>query len=189
MTSPAHASGTDRVAEVAGLAEYASYPIVVNVQGDEPFVEAGHVTGAVTEVRRGRDVGTIATPLRNLAAWRDPAVVKVARRLDGAALYFTRSPIPHRRGSDPTPEMLSTALYLRHVGVYAYTRSALERWTALPPSALEMEERLEQLRPLAAGMTIGVAVVERAEPGVDTPADARRAARRLELEPSGGIGA
>jgi 3-deoxy-manno-octulosonate cytidylyltransferase (CMP-KDO synthetase) len=179
MTSAAHASGTERVAEVAERAEYAGYDVVVNVQGDEPFVTEAEIDGAVACVRAGWDIGTIATPVRTLDAWRDPSVVKVVRRGDGSALYFSRSPIPHVRDGEPDVEALGGADFLRHVGVYACRREALRRWVALPEASLERHERLEQLRALAAGLTIGVAVVERAERGVDTAADAERAAALL----------
>jgi len=149
-------------------------------------VREEQVAGAVAQVRAGWDAGTIATSVRTLEAWQDPAVVKVARRSDGAALYFSRAPIPFRREGVPTSEALASTLYLRHVGVYAYGRSALDRWVALPPSPLEEVERLEQLRPLAAGMTIGVGLVGAAETGVDTPADLERAERRL-LEDAAGF--
>jgi 3-deoxy-manno-octulosonate cytidylyltransferase (CMP-KDO synthetase) len=179
LTSAAHASGTDRVAEVAALPEYAGFGIIVNVQGDEPFIDEAHVRESIGQVRRGWDIGTVATPVGSPAAWRDSSIVKVTRRSDGAALYFSRAPIPFPRDGEPDAASLGSALYLRHVGVYAYTRAALMRWVALPPHALEQTERLEQLRPLAAGLTIGVGVVARSERGVDTAADADRAERRL----------
>jgi 3-deoxy-manno-octulosonate cytidylyltransferase (CMP-KDO synthetase) len=179
LTSPAHGSGTERVAEVAGLPEFRGYEVLVNVQGDEPFVTEEQVTVAVAQVRAGFDVGTAAAPVRTEAAWHDPAVVKVARRPDGAALYFSRATIPFRRDGEPTEEELSSSLYLRHVGVYAYTRAGLERWVRLPPGELEQTERLEQLRPLAAGLTIGVGLVAESAGGVDTAADAARAERLL----------
>lgn len=182
LTSGAHASGTDRVAEVAGRSEFGGYDLFVNVQGDEPFVTEEQVAVAVSQVRLGFDVGTAAAPVRTAAAWRDPSVVKVARRQDGAALYFSRAAIPFRRDGEPTAAELSTSLYLRHVGVYAYTRAGLERWVSLPPGELEQAERLEQLRALAAGLTIGVGLVSEAEGGVDTAEDAARAERRLRQE-------
>jgi 3-deoxy-manno-octulosonate cytidylyltransferase (CMP-KDO synthetase) len=101
MTSPDHESGTSRVAEVVSRPEYSGYDVVVNVQGDEPFIEESHVAEAVAQVARGFDIGTVAAPVGTLAAWRDPGVVKVVRRPDGGALYFSRSPIPHVRGGDP----------------------------------------------------------------------------------------
>jgi len=174
LTRAGHPSGTDRVAEVARREEWRGYSVIVNVQGDEPFVRADHLQAAVELVRAGWEVGTVATPIASGDEWREPAVVKVARGDDGRALYFTRAPVPHPR--DAAPDFGSGA-YLRHVGVYAYAREALLRWVALPEGALERIEKLEQLRALAAGLRIGVAVGEPAEGGVDTPADALRAER------------
>ena len=175
LTREAHPSGTDRVAEVARREEWRGYPVIVNVQGDEPFVRGDHLQAAVGLVRDGGwDVGTVAAPISTDDEWREPAVVKVARGDDGRALFFTRAPVPFPR--DAAPDFASGA-YLRHVGVYAYTRDALLRWVALPEGALERIEKLEQLRALAAGLRIGVAVGEPAEGGVDTPADAARAER------------
>jgi len=179
MTSARHSSGTDRVAEVAALPAYRGYDVIVNVQGDEPLITEAEVRIAIDEVRGGMDVGTVAAPLGSVSAWRDPAVVKVTRRRDGAALYFSRAPIPHRRDGPPDLEALAGEPWLRHVGVYAFRRGALERWVKLPPSALEQAERLEQLRALEAGLRIGVGVVSSAEGGVDTPADLQRVERRL----------
>jgi 3-deoxy-manno-octulosonate cytidylyltransferase (CMP-KDO synthetase) len=181
LTSPDHPSGTDRIAEVMERARYAAYDEVVNVQGDEPFVTEAQVNAALQGIRNGFDIGTASTPLRTLDAWRDPAVVKVVRREDGSALYFSRAPIPFERGGEPTRQALGGEHYLRHIGVYAYTRASLRKWVGLGPGTLEQIERLEQLRPLAAGMTIGVGVVAEAENGVDTPADAVLAEARLRV--------
>jgi 3-deoxy-manno-octulosonate cytidylyltransferase (CMP-KDO synthetase) len=176
MTRDDHPSGTDRVAEVARRAEYAEFGIIVNVQGDEPFVRRDHLEAAIGLVRDGGwDAGTVATPINSVDEWREPSVVKVVRADDGAALYFSRAPVPFRRDSEPGAEDFASGLYLRHVGIYSYRRDALLRWVALPESALERAERLEQLRPLAAGIRMGVAVGAPAEGGVDTPADAERA--------------
>lgn len=180
LTSPDHASGTDRVAEVTRRPRYADYPVIVNVQGDEPFVSAEHLGAAAALVERSDwATGTVATAIRDLGAWRDPAVVKVVRGDEGGALLFTRAPVPHPRGRDPSDDDFATGAFLRHIGIYAYRREALEAWVGLPEGGLERLERLEQLRPLAAGIPMGVAVVGPAEPGVDTPDDAERADRRL----------
>lgn len=179
LTDPEHPSGTDRVAEVATRPAYRDAAVVVNLQGDEPLLDPRHVAAAVREVGRGRDVGTCATPLEDPERLRDPASVKVVRRTDGTALYFSRAVIPHRRDGPPEGDFLRRAGYLRHVGLYAYRREALLTWVALPPSPLEEIERLEQLRALEAGLTIGVAVVEHAEDGVDTLDDARRIEQRM----------
>ncbi|HEX2165780.1 MAG TPA: 3-deoxy-manno-octulosonate cytidylyltransferase, partial [Longimicrobiales bacterium] len=179
MTSAHHGSGTERLAELVAREAYAGYDVVVNVQGDEPFVEETHVAEAVAQVRRGFDIGTVAAPVATLDAWRDSGVVKVTRRVDGAALYFSRSAIPHLRGGDPTPDALGAEPYLRHIGLYAYRPDVLLRWSELPESELESIERLEQLRALGAGLTIGVGVVAQSVGGVDTLADAERAEQRL----------
>ena len=176
LTSGSHVSGTDRVAEVA--AESAA-DIVVNFQADEPFLRADAVEAAVEAVRRGpREIATLAAPIGGEAEWRSPAVVKVARAADGRALYFSRAPIPHPRLGQPEWDA-ADGPWLRHVGLYVYTREALERWVALPPSPLERVERLEQLRALEAGLEIEVCVVEPGHPGVDVPEDIARADRLL----------
>ncbi|MEX2584478.1 MAG: 3-deoxy-manno-octulosonate cytidylyltransferase [Gemmatimonadota bacterium] len=180
LTSPRHPSGTDRVAEVASRFGYRSYSVVVNVQGDEPFVDPAHLQSVIRLVSdEDWDVGTIASPIETREEWRAPSVVKVVRGGDGRALYFSRSPIPHVRDGEPSAADFARGEFLRHIGVYAYRTEALQRWVDLPESALEKLERLEQLRPLAAGLRIGVAVTEPALGGVDTIEDAERAEHRL----------
>ncbi|HEX6309171.1 MAG TPA: 3-deoxy-manno-octulosonate cytidylyltransferase [Longimicrobiales bacterium] len=185
LTGAQHRSGTERIGELVGRPEYAGYDIVVNVQGDEPFVQEAHVEEAIAQVRNGFDIGTVGAPVGSLEAWLDPGVVKVTRRIDGAALYFSRSPIPFQRAGTPTPEALRREPYLRHIGLYAYRPEVLRRWQMLPESELESIERLEQLRALSAGLRVGVGVVAEAEGGVDTAADAARAERRLRSETPG----
>ena len=180
MTSPEHPSGTDRVAEVAARPAYADYPLIVNIQGDEPLLDGDHLASVVDLLEGGGwDVATCASPLLELEARSNPAVVKVVRATDGRALYFSRAQIPYKRDAPPTAEDLAGDRFLAHVGIYGYTRAGLERWVSLEPSPLEELERLEQLRPLEAGMGIGVAVVSGAESGVDTPADVVHMEQRL----------
>ncbi len=180
MTSREHPSGTDRVAEVAARPEYRDYGVVANIQGDEPLLKESHLEAAIELVRGGAwQVGTCATPVLDEEARKDPSVVKVARAASGRALYFSRAGIPYKRDGKPEPEDLERAPFLRHIGIYAYDREALENWVALAPSPLEKLEMLEQLRPLEAGLRIGVAVVGAADPGVDTPADAVRMEEKL----------
>ncbi len=170
LTRGDHPSGTSRVAEVAGMADYGGFGIVVNVQGDEPFLPPAAIRGAVDQVTRGADVGTAAVPL--VGDVSSPNVVKVVLDEFGYALYFSRSPIPFVRGSP--------VRYWQHLGVYAFTPAALARWMSLPPTALEEAERLEQLRPMGHGMSIGVACLEEtALPGIDTEDDLRRAEAHL----------
>ncbi|MFZ5625442.1 MAG: 3-deoxy-manno-octulosonate cytidylyltransferase [Gemmatimonadota bacterium] len=174
LTGRHHDTGTSRVAEVAGRPEFRGFDVVVNIQGDEPFIDRAAIAGAVARVRAGDDVGTAAATLD--AAWADdPARVKVVTDLAGRALYFSRSRIPFLR----EPGDATVGLYWQHIGVYACRPDALARWVALPPTAAEQAERLEQLRALQHGMTIGVALLtEPALPGVDTPEDLRRAEAR-----------
>jgi 3-deoxy-manno-octulosonate cytidylyltransferase (CMP-KDO synthetase) len=171
LTGRGHLTGTDRVAEVAARDEFAAFDALVNVQGDEPFLAREALAGAIDRLAQGDDIGTAAAPLDPALA-DDPARVKVVTDAGGRALYFSRAAIPHRReGGDPSP-----GLYWQHLGLYAYTRETLRRWTSLEPSPAELAERLEQLRALHHGLRIGVALLaEPVEPGVDTPDDLRRA--------------
>lgn len=167
MTDPSHESGTDRVAEVARRPEYAGCDIVVNLQGDEPFMPVAAVAGAIDRVRGGDAIGSAAAPL-DPALRHEPALVKVVTDGAGRALYFSRAAIPHVRDAADLDE----ARWWQHLGVYAYRRDALLQVTALPTCALERAERLEQLRALDAGLSIGIAFLDRPAPaGIDTPAD------------------
>jgi 3-deoxy-manno-octulosonate cytidylyltransferase (CMP-KDO synthetase) len=170
LTDPAHPSGTDRVAEVAAGPDGRDVDVVLNVQGDEPFVSAAAVRGAVAQVAdRGFELGTAALRARPDVLQR-PDVVKVVTADDGAALYFSRASIPCLRDAADVAER--DARILHHVGVYTYTPDALARWVALPVHALERIERLEQLRPLANGMRMGVAIThDTARSGIDTEQD------------------
>jgi 3-deoxy-manno-octulosonate cytidylyltransferase (CMP-KDO synthetase) len=173
LTRRDHPSGTDRVAEVAMRAEFAAYDAVVNIQGDEPFASAEVVHAASALVtRHGYALGTVACAAPPDVLLR-PDVVKVVATDDGRALYFSRAPVPFlRERDDASDRERRDALVRRHVGIYAYTREALVRWVALPPHPLELVERLEQLRPLADGMAMGVATVAEAPlPGIDTEDD------------------
>lgn len=181
LTQPTHPSGTDRVAEVAAMPAFAGADVILNVQGDEPFVSERLVHGALSMVRdRGFELGTAAVPAP-AGARATPDVVKVVAADDGRALYFSRAGIPYVRDDGDAPA--ADALLLQHVGIYSYTPAALARWVALPEHPLERTERLEQLRPLAAGMAMGIAIVqEQAERGIDTEADLNAAnARWAEL--------
>jgi 3-deoxy-manno-octulosonate cytidylyltransferase (CMP-KDO synthetase) len=175
MTAAEHPSGTDRVAEVAERRENHAYGIVLNVQGDEPFVRPDAIAAAVRMVRdRGFPIGTCATPA-GPEVLANPDVVKVVCDDSGKAMYFSRAPIPWLRDEAEDRERRD-ALVRQHVGLYAYSREALQRWVRLPVTDLEQIERLEQLRPLAAGIAIGVHVVEPSPlGGIDTEEDLARA--------------
>ena len=179
MTSAAHATGTDRLAE-AVLGTDAD--IVVNVQGDEPMVDPLGVEAALRPLRDdpGLAMSTLSLPLRDVEEMLSPAVVKVVADGRGDALYFSRSPIPHvrQRGVDAraaAADAVARGLARKHVGLYVYRREALLRLASLPPTPLEEAEGLEQLRALHDGMKIRVVPVE-GESGlaVDTPQDLER---------------
>ena len=171
-----HPSGTDRIAEVVGAARFGEFDAILNVQGDEPFVSAAAVRGALAQVTEcGFPLGTAATRATR-AVLANPDAVKVVTADDGAAMYFSRAAIPFQRDADDNRH--DDPRILHHVGVYAYTPDALAHWVALPPHPLELIERLEQLRPLAAGMRMGVSIVDGPlRSGIDTEADLERANR------------
>jgi len=175
LTSPHHATGTDRVWEAAQRVG-TEFDVVVNIQGDEPLVDPAAVRAAVSMVEQGFEVGTCAAPIQADEDFHDPATVKVVRASDRSALYFSRATIPFRCADAARNGILDR---LKHVGVYAYTWTALKQWVDYGPSILEVEEGLEQLRALENGMRIGVAVVREAADGVDTPEDLARTERRL----------
>ena len=174
LTRADHASGSDRIAEaIARIDAERRHDIVVNVQGDLPTIEPHAVSAAVRPLEDGAvDIATLATPIRREEERDDPNVVKAVGTPAGPgrlrALYFTRARAPWGEGD-----------LLHHIGLYAYRRAALETFVALPPSALERRERLEQLRALEAGMRIDISLVDVAPLGVDTPDDLARARQRL----------
>jgi 3-deoxy-manno-octulosonate cytidylyltransferase (CMP-KDO synthetase) len=176
MTAHDHPSGTDRVAEVAASRDFAGFDTILNVQGDEPFISADAIRGALGMVRGDFTIGTAAV-LAAPGILSEPSVVKVVSAADGRALYFSRAPIPYlREPKDAKGVALLRDRVWQHIGVYAYTREALARWVSLPPHPLEIIERLEQLRPLAAGCAIGVALVQGPERrGIDTESDLAQA--------------
>lgn len=174
MTSPAHQSGTDRIAEVArGLP--VGVDVIVNVQGDEPEIEPGIVDRLIERMETSADdMATAATPFPDGADPNDPNLVKVIVDLEGRAIYFSRSPIPHRRDAtqaEPPP-------YYLHLGIYAYRRDFLLKYASWPPTPLEMTEKLEQLRAIEHGRSIYVLKVDRATHGIDTPAQYREFVKR-----------
>jgi 3-deoxy-manno-octulosonate cytidylyltransferase (CMP-KDO synthetase) len=174
MTRASHPSGTDRVAEVAARSEFRDFGVIINVQGDEPFVSTQALAGAARLVSDSRfPLGTAAV-LAPTDILLDPHVVKVVADDQDRAMYFSRAPIPFLLNERDAETQ--RAHVWQHIGVYAYTADALRRWVALPVNPLEQIERLEQLRPLAAGMAMGVALVdEPVRPGIDTEQDLERA--------------
>src|SRR5262245_44212656 len=167
-----HASGTDRVAEVARTLDA---DVIVNLQGDEPQLDPA-VLDVLPELLandRAASMATLAVPIRSLEQWRDPNCVKLVRDRKGRALYFSRSPIPFVR--DGAPDFTKQpSMFLQHLGLYAYRREFLLHLATLPPEPLEELEKLEQLRVLALGRHIHVGIVRQAAVGVDTYEDYQR---------------
>ncbi len=175
MTDAGHASGTDRIAEVAARRGWPPESIVVNVQGDEPMLPPALIAQAAALLAGdpGASIATLATPITEATDYEDRNVVKVVADTRGRALYFSRAPIPWNRGGAAMPAGAAR----RHIGLYAYRVAALQKLAALPPSAHERVEKLEQLRALEAGMAIAIAdASEVPGPGIDTPEDLKRAA-------------
>ncbi len=184
MTSFAHASGTDRLAELAAIEHWPDSDIVVNVQGDEPLIPPAIIrqAAALLESDPEAALATLATPIDSLAELLDPNAVKVVADAKGRALYFSRAPIPWNR--DGAPAGLSSQSVFagarRHVGIYAYRVGALRLLASLAPTALEKAERLEQLRALENGLVVRVAdAAEMPGPDVNTAEDLKRVAKLL----------
>lgn len=183
MTSTAHASGTDRLAECARIAGWSDDTVVVNLQGDEPFAPAEGIR-AVADLLRdsGADMATLAAPVLDAETLFDPNAVKVVQAADGDALYFSRAPLPWPRDAfaRDRSQLPDGGHWLRHIGIYAYHAGFLQRFAAMPPGRLEQIESLEQLRVLEAGFRIAVAATPAPfPPGVDTPEDLARAEAHL----------
>jgi 3-deoxy-manno-octulosonate cytidylyltransferase (CMP-KDO synthetase) len=173
MTSPAHPSGTDRLAE-ANRAVRAER--IVNVQADEPLVTGGQIRELARLVGGDAPMATLATPFRRVVDFYNPNQVKVVLRRDGRALYFSRSRMPFSRELGLTIDdawVASNPCY-KHLGLYAYQSALLEKLASLPPGRYEQIEKLEQLRVLENGYDIMVGLTEDPTVGVDTLEDARR---------------
>ena len=180
MTSPDHASGTDRLAEVARLRGWPQGQVVVNLQGDEPMMPAHLIeqcAGLLDDARA--DVATLASPLQSPEDFSNPNVVKAVIDYDGFALYFSRAAIPFSRSGKTDALAMSAALH--HHGIYAYRNAVLQKIVVAEPSPLEKAEQLEQLRALSLGLKIKVGVPDqRPGPGVDTEEDLEAVTRLLQ---------
>jgi 3-deoxy-manno-octulosonate cytidylyltransferase (CMP-KDO synthetase) len=166
MTRADHPSGSDRIFEALGVLDpNGEVEIVVNLQGDFPTIGADNIRDVLTPLTDPKvDIATLAAEIHTEEEATNPNVVKAVGSVVGPrrlrALYFTRATAPHGEGPR-----------YHHIGVYAYRRAALERFVRLPPSPLERQEKLEQLRALEAGMRIDIGIVDSVPRGVDTPAD------------------
>ena len=169
MSDPSLPSGTDRCA--AGLALLGGdHERVINVQGDEPFIDPGHIDAVAAMLANGAEIATLALPITETAELANPNAVKVVLDAKGKALLFSRYPLPYNRGASGVPDAAAYP-HLRHMGIYGFQARILEEVVRLPPSLLELLESLEQLRWLEAGYRIQVGVVAGSAPGIDTPED------------------
>ena len=176
MTPSELPSGTDRIACAARIVcggDFADDDILVNTQGDEPLIEPALIDALAAKLADDLkwDMATAVTPLRSADDLAAKTVVKVVMDREDGALYFSRAPIPCDRDHEPD---ISSGLYVRHLGIYAYRGAFLKRYVSEPPCALEMTEKLEQLRALWMGAKIAVVRTEDEGVGVDTPEDAIR---------------
>jgi 3-deoxy-manno-octulosonate cytidylyltransferase (CMP-KDO synthetase) len=173
MTRSDHLSGTDRLAEVAASLES---EILVNVQGDLPFIPAAPIDDTVGLVAGRPDLGmgTLRRRITDAADVSRPSVVKVVVDTRGDALYFSRTALPHVRAGQPPPT------FWKHIGLYVYRREFLLRLAALPPTPLERAESLEQLRALEHGFRIGTVETTTDTIEIDTPEDLERGRRLVE---------
>ncbi|HTR60720.1 MAG TPA: 3-deoxy-manno-octulosonate cytidylyltransferase [Candidatus Binataceae bacterium] len=169
LTSPAHQSGTDRIAEVA---QKVAADVYINVQGDLPFIDPADLDALAAPMRDDTSIAmaTLATPIVDRHEWTNPNVVKVVCAANGDALYFSRASIPYPRDIDGTP-----AVARRHIGVYAFRRDFLLKFASLPQGALERIEKLEQLRALENGYAIRVVPSVAPSLEIDTAEDLARA--------------
>ena len=169
LTRPDHPTGSDRLAEVA---RQLTSDVVVDLQGDEPFMPAALIHAVVAALAGDPALGiaTVRCPITDARVLSDPHVVKVVVDTRGDALYFSRAPVPYAREATPG----RSALGDRHVGLYAYRRKCLLELAEIPPTPLERLEQLEQLRALESGYRIGTIAADEAPIGVDTPADLER---------------
>lgn len=167
MTSPDHASGTDRCGEAAEAMSPSDNDVVINIQGDEPLISPKeiHLLASAFE-DRSVQIATLVNPFRDEALLHNPNVVKVVKAKNGNVLYFSRLPIPYLREGGAAPTQ-----YYRHIGVYAYRYGVLRQIVQLPTSELENSEKLEQLRWLENGYTIRALECDYQGIGVDTPED------------------
>lgn len=174
LTDPGLPSGSDRIhAALNELDPNGRHDVVINLQGDLPSIDPSYLATVLRPLEQGYDIGTLVAPVTTAEEALSPSVVKcVCAFAEGAAvapaLYFSRNAVPSGEGP-----------LWHHIGIYAYRREALGRFVALPPSPLELREKLEQLRGLEAGMRIGAARVPGAPFGVDTQADLEHARKLL----------
>jgi 3-deoxy-manno-octulosonate cytidylyltransferase (CMP-KDO synthetase) len=172
MTSVDHQSGTDRCAEVSK--RFPEYNYIVNIQGDEPFIDPEQIKTIVSLLDGKTELATLAIPIKEEEILFSPNSVKLIFDKDGKAIYFSRNPIPFIRNYEKN-EWILRGRFFKHIGMYAYRSDILKLITSLPQSSLEISESLEQLRWIENGFQIKVSVTNIDSLGIDTPEDLQRA--------------
>ncbi len=168
LTSPNHPSGTDRCGEAAQSIGLQDDDIIVNIQGDEPFIQSDQINSLLTLFDHPNvQIATLVKPIDDLSELQNPNKVKVVFSEDHKALYFSRSPIPFLRETTPNAD----SVYFKHIGIYGYRYSTLKKLIKLPVSRLEQIEKLEQLRWLENHFAIYVAITHHESIAIDTPED------------------
>jgi len=173
MTKESHASGTDRCYEALTLQKN-KFDYVINVQGDEPFIQPDQIDRLAKLLDGKTEIATLVKKIDNKEQLFNPNVVKAVVGKSNIALYFSRSPIPHIRNVQESDWLVKSTFY-KHIGMYGYRSDILKQLTSLPMSSLEKAESLEQLRWLENGFSISVAETQTESIGIDTPDDLKKA--------------
>jgi 3-deoxy-manno-octulosonate cytidylyltransferase (CMP-KDO synthetase) len=174
MTGMHHKSGTDRCLEALEKSGADNWDVVVNIQGDEPFIHPEQIELVIKAFsKKNTQISTLVRKIDEPRELQQPSIVKVVRKTNGEALYFSRSPIPFIREDSGKP-WTHKFEFMKHIGIYAYTVPVLKELVKLPPSSLEVAESLEQLRWLENGYHIHVEVTEKESVSIDTPEDLQK---------------
>ena len=182
LTDPNHRSGTDRCREALDLLEN-QYDAVINIQGDEPFIEPNQINLLVDLISRDdTELASLAMRIDDEDELFSPNAVKVVMDKNGNALYFSRNPMPFMRNID-RKEWLTKGVFYKHIGIYAYKAPTLRRIAEMQPTALECAESLEQLRWLENGLSIRLAVTQSQNVSIDTPSDLAKAEQFAQNQP------
>jgi 3-deoxy-manno-octulosonate cytidylyltransferase (CMP-KDO synthetase) len=179
MTSPDHKNGTERCHETLKL-DGGSYDFVINIQGDEPFIDPLQIELLTGILDRKTEIATLIKNIDTLEDLQDPNVIKALRIDSGLALYFSRSPIPHMLNI-PTDDWMKSHQHYKHIGIYAYRVDILSKLVTLSPTPLEIAESLEQLRWIENGYRIKTAITPIETIGIDVPSDVEKAMKKMKL--------
>lgn len=179
MTRSEHKNGTERCHEALKLVG-GSYDFVINIQGDEPFIDPQQIDLLASVINRKTEIATLIKNIDHLEDLQNPNVIKALKADSGLALYFSRSPIPHMRNI-PTEDWMKSHQHYKHIGIYAYRVDILAKLVTLSPTPLELAESLEQLRWIENGYRIRTAITPIETIGIDTPEDVEKALKEMQL--------